>query len=186
MQIQLMHCGLNHTIIRWGNTMTLRTINRSLIVHNDFALGYGPVIQTRGSNTAAEQKVELDFIFRTVDEIRVLDFVRYTRVSLHTLGPVINYYFDITSAAVDDGDTVLAPLPVVSLGRWIKTGVTPAVLNEVTASFADVTHAVNTSPLKQAGFMAWNSTTNKPIWAVGSDDNSLWVDATGATAHTPV
>ncbi len=166
--------------------MPLRTLNRSLIIHNDFALGFGPVVQTRGSNTAAEQKVELAFIFRTTAEIAALNFTRYTRVYLHTLGSLIEYYFDILSAAVDDGDLVIAPVPVVSLGRWLKTGSTPKVTNYVTANFADIAHIVNTSNIKEAGFMAWNSTTTEPVWAVGSDDNSVWVDATGATQHTPV
>jgi len=166
--------------------MAFRTINRNLIVHKDLALGVGPVVQTRGTITAAEQQIEMIFIFRTIAEIRLLDFTRYTRVALHSLGPLTEYYFDITSAAVDDGDLVLAPSPAVSLGRWLKTASTPAITNQTTANLADVTHAVNTSALKQAGFTVWDSTLDQPVWAVGSADADLWVFATGATAHTPV
>ena len=87
---------------------TQRTINRSLIVHNDFALGFGIIQQTRDSAvTTSEQKIELNWIFRTLDEIRNLDFVKYTRVSLHTVGPVVEYHFDTTSTASDDADEVL-------------------------------------------------------------------------------
>jgi hypothetical protein len=55
-----------------------------------------------------------------------------------------------------------------------------------TAQLADITHAVNTSTNKVAGAMVWNSTTGRPVWAFGSADGSVWVDAAGATLHTPV
>lgn len=55
-----------------------------------------------------------------------------------------------------------------------------------TAELTDITDTVNTSILKRAGYQVFNSTTSKPVWSVGSADGSLWVDATGATAHTPV
>ncbi len=75
--------------------MTLRTINRNLIVHNDLNIGYGTEVQNRGDQGATtEQKIELDFIFRSIAEIKALDEDKYTRVSLHAAGPVIGYYFD--------------------------------------------------------------------------------------------
>lgn len=164
--------------------MTQRTINRSLIIHNDLALGYGTVSQERGDLTTVEQKIELPFIFRTVDEIRALDTTRYTRVSLHTDGPLIHYYFDATASAADDGDDVLAPVPYVSVGRWLKiNNVAPTY---TTTQLADITDSVNTSGLKQAGFMVWNITIAKPVWAVGSAAADIWVDANGSTVHTPV
>jgi len=100
--------------------MTSRTINRQLVIHNDLAIGVGAVSQERGFNTTVEQQLELDFIFRTLDEIRTLDHSKYTRVSLHTMGPLTHYYFDVGSAAVDNNDTVLAPIPPVSTGRWLR------------------------------------------------------------------
>ena len=164
--------------------MTQRTINRSLIVHNDFAIGFGTVAQERGTLTATEQKVELAWIFRTIGEIRLLDHAIYTRVLLHTLGPLVEYYFDATSAAVDDADEILAPVPVVSLGRWLKVIATP--VSETTTNLADVAHAINTKQDKQAGYRVWNSTLARPVWAVGPADADLWVDAAGSTVHTPV
>ena len=161
--------------------MSFRTINRSLVVHNDLAIGIGPVVQTRGDNTAAEQKIELPFIFRKADEIRYLNTSKYTRVALHTAGPLVEYYFDAISAAVDDGDATLAPLPAITLGRWLKVE-----SNYTTANFIDATHAVNTSKAKRPGFMAWNKTANRPVWAVDSTDAGIWVFADGTTAHTPV
>lgn len=38
---------------------------------------------------------------------------------------------------------------------------------------------------KEEGKMVFNETTNRPVWATGSLDTDVWVDATGATAHTP-
>jgi hypothetical protein len=163
---------------------TQRTINRSLIIHKDFALGFGQVQQDRAYGTITlEQKIELVWIFRTLDEIRYLDWSLYTRVSLHTEGPLVEYYFDSTSTASDDADDVLAPLPVITTGRWLK--VNPHAPNYATADLVDIANAVNTSNAKQAGFMIWNYTLDRPLWAVGSGDSDIWVDANGTTVHTP-
>lgn len=163
-----------------------RTINRALIVHNDFAIGYGPVVQTRGDQTQAEQQVELDWIFRTAAEIRLLNQSKYTRVALHVDNqPLVHYYFDVLSTAVDDGWDVLAPNPTVTTGRWLRVDSLPKVFISDTTNLTDITNTINTSAFKEAGRMVFNTTTNKPVWAVGSADGDVWVDATGATAHTP-
>ena len=62
---------------------------------------------------------------------------------------------------------------------------TPAPASATTAALAAVGNAINTSS-KSVGRMVFNTTTSKPVWAAGADANSVWVDATGATAHTPV
>jgi hypothetical protein len=61
-----------------------------------------------------------------------------------------------------------------------------AVVTETTTNLIDNAHAINTSALKVAGYMVFNTTTSIPVWAAGSGDSDVWVDATGATAHTPV
>ena len=112
--------------------MTLRTINRNLIVHNDLNIGYGTEVQNRGDQGATtEQKIELDFIFRSIAEIKALDEDKYTRVSLHAAGPVIGYYFDPTSGAIPDDDLVLLPDSGVALGRWLKAGSLPVTYGAV-------------------------------------------------------
>jgi len=55
-----------------------------------------------------------------------------------------------------------------------------------TAELTAIANAINTTALKVAGWMVFNTTTGAPVWSVGSADGSLWNDATGATAHTPV
>lgn len=162
---------------------TQRTINRSLIIHKDIARGTSVVQQSRGGITTQEREIELTWIFRSVDEIRALDQTLYTRVKLHTSGPLVEYLFDASSAAADDGDDVLAPVPAVSLGRWLK--VNSCAPNYSTSNLTSIGHAVNISNAKQPGFMVWNVTTGKPVWAVGSAAGDVWVDATGSTAHTP-
>lgn len=163
---------------------TQRTLNRNLIVHNDLELGYGSVVQERGDVQAAEQKIELMFIFRQLDEIRNLDYTRYTRVGFHQdAAPLVEYLFDFTSAASDDGDDVLAPNPAITLGRWLKVPRPAPVYT--TAELADISDTANTSVAKQAGHMVWNSDLTKPLWAVGSGDSDIWVDAAGTTVHTP-
>jgi hypothetical protein len=54
-----------------------------------------------------------------------------------------------------------------------------------TAQLADVGHAINTAN-KHAGTCVFNTTTNKPVWAVGSAAADVWKDAAASTAHSPV
>lgn len=54
-----------------------------------------------------------------------------------------------------------------------------------TAALAAIGNSINTAG-KAVGAMIFNTTTSKPVWAVGSTAGSVWVDATGATVHTPV
>lgn len=60
------------------------------------------------------------------------------------------------------------------------------VITATTAQLADITDSINTDNAKRQGYRVFNSTTNIPVWAVGATDGAVWVDATGATAHTPV
>jgi len=45
--------------------------------------------------------------------------------------------------------------------------------------------AINTVN-KYTGKMVWDTTNNKPVYAVGPGTTDVWVDGTGATAHTPI
>lgn len=54
----------------------------------------------------------------------------------------------------------------------------------LTADFTSAASSLNTIN-KAAGRLAFNSTTNKPLWATGSTPTSTWVNATGAVEHTP-
>lgn len=55
-----------------------------------------------------------------------------------------------------------------------------------TAALEQLINIINTSDDKIAGYMLFNVTTGQPVWALGPNGNSLWVDATGATVHTPI
>lgn len=46
-------------------------------------------------------------------------------------------------------------------------------------------NAINTTN-KYAGKQVFDTTNNKPVWAVGSTAGSVWVDGAGTTVHTPV
>ncbi len=59
-------------------------------------------------------------------------------------------------------------------------------ITATTAELAQDTDAINTDPAKVEGYMVFNTTTNIPVWAAGNGDTDVWVNATGATAHTPV
>jgi len=98
-----------------------RKVNTNRIVHNDLELGPGTVTQRRSLNVETEERqIELCFIFRTVEEIRFLDTERYTRVALHTEGPLIEYRYDPLMEAVDDGEKFIAPHTANHMGRWVR------------------------------------------------------------------
>jgi len=142
--------------------MTSRTINRSLIIHEDLALGAGQVLQTRGEVTLSEQKIELDFIFRDINEIRSLDVLRYTRASLHVdANALIHYVYDPTSAAIDDGNLVLAPIPVIPVGRWLRvtsggSGGSNYSYSTVSELIADITVVETVAPGAQVAVSGYH------------------------------
>ena len=101
-----------------------RIIYRQLIGHQDLALGPGKVLQTRGDQELEFQKIEVEFIFRTADEIKALDYNRYVHVAIHPdpAGPVDQYYYDPFSAAVPDDYNVIKPnsIQLTQTGRYIR------------------------------------------------------------------
>jgi len=50
----------------------------------------------------------------------------------------------------------------------------------------DITDAVNTDPGKVQGAVAYNTTTDNPVYATGDTDGAVWVDGAGTTVNTPV
>ena len=164
--------------------MVQQVTTRSRIIQNDFALGVGLVEVVRGQNTSMEQQIELVFVFRTTDEIRYLDWTRYTRVALHLNGgPLVEYFYDATATGVDDDNEIITPIPAVTNGRWLKVIPTPEAYT--TAQLNDISTAVNTSGFKQVGYSVFNTTLSRPVWATGSGGAATWVDSDGSVVHTP-
>lgn len=54
-----------------------------------------------------------------------------------------------------------------------------------TADLIDISNPINTD-FKRLGKMVYSSGVNKPVWADGPTAGAVWVNATGATQHTPV
>lgn len=102
--------------------MAKRVLYRSLIGHEDFALGQGKFAETRGEDNIILRRIELPFIFRSAEEIRELDYTIYVHIGLHQTGAVIEYYFDPDSMAVPDDDLVIKPNVIAASqpGRYIK------------------------------------------------------------------
>jgi len=98
----------------------MKTIQKQLAGHQDLLIGSGTVSQIRGESSQQIRRIELAFIFRTLDEIRDLDTTLYTRAQLHQQGANIEYWYDATSNASDDSDLVLLPTSAPALGRWRK------------------------------------------------------------------
>lgn len=59
-----------------------------------------------------------------------------------------------------------------------------ATVTATTAQLIDAASDINGEG-KQEGKQVFNTTTNKPVYATGPATTDTWVDATGATAHTP-
>ena len=99
-----------------------KVIHRSLIGHQDLSLGQGKVTQVRGEHTVELQQIELSFTFRSVDEIKALNFELYNHVNLNVGGPLVKYYFDYTSMEVPDDDLVIRPDTIAASkpGRYIR------------------------------------------------------------------
>ncbi len=65
------------------------------------------------------------------------------------------------------------------------SGVAKRTATTITAALTDITAEINVAN-KTAGATVFNTDTNKPLWSTGNAAADVWVDATGATAHTPV
>ena len=112
-----------------------RIIYRQLIGLEDFAVGSTVVSQNRGDRLIDIRQVELQFIFRTVNEIKALDYAKFVHIGLHQTGPVIEYYFDPLSFAVPDNDLVIKPAALLAgqPGRYVKH----EILDTIIASCSD-------------------------------------------------
>lgn len=86
---------------------------------------------------------------------------------------------------------------VKGVGEFIvmASGVGPTLENDnvavptgpitgTSAEIEDVGSSINVNT-KAIGGLVFNTTTTKPVYASGSGPTDVWVDATGATAHTP-
>jgi len=89
-----------------------------------------------------------------------------------------------TVVAASGGATVNNALTGAGLERVLTAS--DGIATATTTELADITDAINTGARKVAGFEVFNTTTSIVVWAVGAADGSLWLNATGATAHTPV
>lgn len=96
---------------------------------------------------------------------------QYTRDNLHTIADTESFTippgFLVETVVTADGD------PTIGDNSYTDT------------DFSDETNVLNAEN-KYAGKMVWDSVNETPVWAVGPDADSLWVDATGATVWTPV
>lgn len=75
---------------------------------------------------------------------------------------------------------------ITDLQNYSLVGHIHAPVTATTAQLVAIADAINTTADKVAGYEVFNTTTGAPVWAIGAADGDVWVDATGATAHTPV
>lgn len=70
-------------------------------------------------------------------------------------------------------------------GTWLPVGIVGTNVTAASTSLESITHPVNTTD-KLLGKQVYNTTTGKTVAASGTTAGSVWKDATGATAHTPI
>ena len=86
---------------------------------------------------------------------------------------------NLTLAGATGSETALFA-GTVTVAGYIQPNIT------TTTALADITDAINTHAGKIQGAMVYNSTTDQPVYAAGNTDGSVWNDAVGTLAHTPV
>lgn len=129
-----------------------------------------------------------------VTELRLLGLQANT--TLTPAGRILNNYVGLKAPDnIGSGEyslTLPAALPAAdgdilsSTTAGVMSFISTATPTATTAELIDYTDAINTTALKVAGYMVFNTTTGAPVWAVGANDTSVWNDATGSLAHTPV
>ena len=95
-------------------------------------------------------------------------------VDLGTLSVPANTTVSAYGATLVDDATAAAARATLEVGATSTTAALEAVGN-----------AINTTG-KYVGKMVFNTTTTKPVWAVGATAGSVWADHAGVTSHSPV
>lgn len=157
--------------------MSLRNVIKSLAGMQDLLTGVGPVTQVRNEQSYTINRIDVPFAVTANADMQNLDPAEYTHARVYEPGTT-RYTDYLYSASRSDGIASL-----VAAGSWIK--VSPARITATTAQLADIGHAINTAD-KFVGKDVFNTTTGKPVYAVGAAAGSVWNDAVGVLAHTPV
>lgn len=93
-------------------------IKKVLAGLEDFSLGYGTENQIRGGQHVSITKVNAEWIFNSISDIKSIDVSKIKHVTLITSGNVIRKYDYLSSSTlVSNDDDVL--LPVSGIGRWV-------------------------------------------------------------------
>lgn len=98
--------------------MGTEKITKVLLAQEDFAIGVGTTVQTRGGSDTplTLNKVGLDWICATLAQLKALS-ADYTFAALEMSDGLKQYYYD--SASTDTADDDLVVLPDHGVGRWI-------------------------------------------------------------------
>ena len=134
-----------------------------------------PAVPYQGSDTIL-QIGDADKRLQLIGEAVQVDANLYIR-ELARLGVIEDY--GQFQAQTSDGGLAWAN------SNDVKYRVAGAADTATSAELNDIADPINTAG-KFAGRRVFNTTTNTPVYATGTATNDVWVDGTGATAHTPV
>lgn len=102
-----------------------------------------------------------------------------TGVGLDVIGSIPWTFGSGVAVTINDNLTIGDAISMSAVAYMQHRGATSAQLD-------DILNAVNTAADKIQGAQIYNTTTDNPVYAVGSADGDIWVDGVGATVHTPV
>ncbi|MDX1810300.1 MAG: hypothetical protein R3240_00010 [Gammaproteobacteria bacterium] len=181
---------------------TTRVVTKVLAGVQDLLFGVGSVTQSRAGANVTIDKIDMPLPVANIatlqgDTIDPSKF-RFALALCHTAandgggGP---FYWDPTdTTSTDDNGTVLVSTFSGATGRWKRLytggknlkmfGGSGDGVTAVSSQFTSVTSDINIKG-KQTGVSYFDTTLAKPVWASGPNASDPWVDATGATVHTP-
>jgi len=155
-----------------------RTITKQLAGEEDLLLGAGTVDQERYGGTQTITRISLLKHVEDVAALNVLDSDKFFMAMRDDNQSI--YHFHAGETLSVDNDLVVAGVG----GQWLKTNNRPVSTNS--ADLLDESAVINYEHFKALGTYVWDTTSGKPLWALGPATTDPWVDATGATIYTPV
>lgn len=121
------------------------------------------------------------FLFDPVSPTGIRVYVNGIRVVAGSGGSG-DYTVDINLGLVTF-DATLPVGTVVSVEQFLSEQPKPTIASQTT--LRDLTALINRYD-KYAGKMVWDTTNIRPVFAVGENPSSIWVNADGSSAHIPV
>lgn len=205
------HFGLIHVLVIAGvtHTGTYRVIKNTVAAPNPWRVSYDRVVVRPSSQWTNEIQYQDTIDSYTVGDLQFMgpfrgvnDFVNpeilgtnaNKRISVKGEMGVYYYFqspegqieaprgsFCLRNGGSENGQPSYKTTDIGSNTGWINL----ATENRTTAQLEDISDAINTTG-KYIGKEVFNTTTGRPVYALGTSAGSVWNFANGTTGHTPI